>query len=202
MKNSFIWTLIIMNLCIVVSAEEQQDKLEFRLFQDLKAEYKLTDAQTYELLGRTYLHQDKWEKAVIFFDKAVQLNPKLYLSWYNLGLINMDNSEFFFKKAIEANSKFAPSYYWLALYYHKHGRAAESVEHFEGYLKVVDKNEPIEKDRIKAAGNFIKEIKAENTSHNITKGEVGGVSPEKAFNIFVEHLYNCSNALWKVGYSE
>ena len=135
------------------------DDQDMQLFEAVKQEQGLNNAQTYELLGRIYLNQEKWEKAVASFNEAVRLDPKLYLSWYNLGLLHMDNPELYFKKAIEADSKFAPSYYWLALYYYKQGRATESVEYFEGYLKVVNKNDAIEKDRIKAAGNFIKEIK-------------------------------------------
>ncbi|MFC1667656.1 tetratricopeptide repeat protein [Candidatus Omnitrophota bacterium] len=153
-----IMLMVITGLCLNIYAEES---IEQRLFKDLKKEYNLTDAQTYELLGRTYLHRDKWEEAVIFFDKAVQLDPELYLSWYNLGLLHMDNPELYLKKAIEANSKFAPSYYWLALYYSKGDRITESIEYFEEYLKVVDKNDPIEEARIKVAEDYIKGVRLE-----------------------------------------
>jgi len=164
MKNLVgLWLLIVVQ-CMSLYAEEgiisvNWDKQDSQLFEELKKEHKLEDAQAYELLGRAYLHQDFWEKASICFERAAQLNPKLYLSWYNLGLINIDNPELFFKKAIEANPKFAPPYYWLAMYYKQCGKEVESIEYFDRYLKVVDRNDPQEKSRIKVAEDAVKGVK-------------------------------------------
>jgi len=127
------------------------------LFQEIKTKHKLDDAQTYEVLGMAFLKQDFGEKAIICFERAVQLNPTLYLSWYYLGLINIDNPERFFNKAIEANPKFALSYYWLAIYYQQNNKQFESVKFFEKYLQVVDKNDPQEKQRIKVAEEAVEE---------------------------------------------
>jgi len=93
------------------------------------------------------------------------------LSWYNLGLSNMDNPEHYFKNAIKADPGFSPSYYWLASYYCKHKKKTESIDYFERYLQVVNENDPQEKDRIEMARYFIKEMKAGNIDYNSIIGK-------------------------------
>ena len=90
----------------------------------------------------------------------------LCLTWYNRGLSNMDGPESDFKNAIKANSKFAPPYYWLASFYCRAKREEESIEYFEKYLQVVDKNDPQEKDRIEMAGYFIEEMRSGNMDYD------------------------------------
>ncbi len=121
---------------------------ENQLFVELKKQYRLTDAQTYELMGMTHLEMDRVDRAEFYFKKTVTLDPRLYRSWYNLGLINMDNPEIFFKKAIEANRNFAPAHYWLASYYDNCDNRIEATKYFREYLNVVDRNDPLEKQRI------------------------------------------------------
>lgn len=167
MKKYFVITVLMIASCMIIYAEEP-DELDSRLFRELKAEHKLTDAQTYELLGLTYLQEGDSERAAIYFNEAVSLDPILYLSWYNLGLLNMDmdDPEYYFEEAIEVNPEFSPPYYWLASYYCKAKKKTESIKYFEEYLKVADKDDPQEKDRIEMAGYFIKEMKAGNDDYN------------------------------------
>jgi len=94
-------------------------------------------------------------------------DPALCLSWYNLGLSNMNNPERYFKNAIKADPEFSPSYYWLASYYCEHKKKKESIYYFEQYLQVADENDPQEKDRIETAKYFIKEMKAGNVDYNL-----------------------------------
>lgn len=157
-----------LSICLMGYAQGEQDNVDPTLFDQLKAEYHLTDAQTYELLGKVYLKQDKDAEAEEYFNKAVSLDTTLYLSWYNLGLISMDNPEQYFKNAIKANPEFSPPYYWLASYYCKHRKKKEAIEYFEKYLQVADKNE---KDRIEMARCFIKEMKAGNDDYNSIIGK-------------------------------
>ena len=110
----FIILGLLMAKCVSLSAAEKDDSAgwnsqDSELFQEIKTKHKLDDAQTYQVLGMAYLEQDFWEKASFCFERAVQLNSRLYLCWYHLGLIHMDNPEQYFKKAIEINSKFALS---------------------------------------------------------------------------------------------
>lgn len=164
--KKIILLIAIMNICLVGYARGEQDIADPTVFDQLKAEYHLTDAQTYELLGKAYLRQDKDAEAEEYFNKAVSLDPNLYQSWYNLGLLHMDNPERYFKNAIKADPQFSPPYYWLASYYCKSKRKKESIEYFEKFLQVVDENDPQQKDRIEMAGYFIREMKAGNVDYN------------------------------------
>jgi len=83
----------------------------------------------------------------------------------------MDNPEREFKNAIKADPQFSPPYYWLASYYCKAKQKEESIECFEQYLQIVDKNDPQEKDRIEMAGYFIRELKAGNGDYNSIVGK-------------------------------
>lgn len=100
--------------------------------------------------------------------RQAETDPATYLSWYNLGLRDLDNPvcERDFKKAIKANPKFSPPYYWLASYYCEHEKIAQSIDYFEHYLRVADENDPQEKDRIKWAGYFIREMRLGNTDYD------------------------------------
>lgn len=90
----------------------------------------------------------------------------LSMSWYNRGLNNLSNPEREFKNAIKADPKFAPPYYWLAYYFCRVERIKESLEYFEKYLQVADRNDPQEKSRIKTAEHFVKEMRAGNTNYD------------------------------------
>jgi len=164
MKKIFYLVLII-SICFMTYARGEQDETDQAVFSQLKAEYHLTDAQTFELLGKAYLRQDKDAEAEKYFNKAVSLDHTLYLSWYNLGLINMGSPESYFKESIKANPKFAAPLYWLGSFYCKRKMNKESIECFEKYLQVVDKNDSQEKDRIEMAGHFIKDMKAGNMDY-------------------------------------
>ncbi len=149
-KIAIALSIILLSL---TGCANSQDRLDQRLFRELKAEHKLTDAQTYELLGLTYFKLDNSARASLYFKKAVALNSALYLSWYRLGLLHMDNPEHFFKKTIRANPKFAPSHYWLGTWYLNQNRNNEAKAQFDQYLNQVDRNDPIEQSRIKEAEN-------------------------------------------------
>ncbi|MCX5706011.1 MAG: tetratricopeptide repeat protein [Candidatus Omnitrophica bacterium] len=165
---------IIGMVCLCVNAYAQdcggnidRPRVNSELFEELQNRYSLSDSETYELLGRTYLEMDNVKMAEYCFQVAVQLNPSLYLSWYNLGLINMEDPVSYFKKAIKANPKFSPPYYWLGLYYCKSKDNSGSLRYFAQYLNIADKNDPQEKDRIEMAGYIMGEIKAGNIDYDL-----------------------------------
>jgi len=157
--------ILILIFCFNAFAQDAEekvdwDKIEYRLFKELKEQGGKSDAEIHQAIGYALLKTDnQWQRATLHFKKALALDPTLYFSWYNLGLINMDNPDFFFRKAIETNPKFSPSYYWLAMYYKQCGKEVESIEYFDRYLKVVDRNDPQEKGRIKVAEDAVKGVK-------------------------------------------
>ncbi len=160
------YLMIVMSICLTADARGGQDEADPSVFSQLKAEYHLTDAQTFELLGKAYLQKDQDAEAEEYFNKAVSLDPNLYQSWYNLGLLHMENPEHYFKEATRANPKFAAPLYWLSSFYCKRKMSKKSIENFEEFLQVVDKSDPQEKDRIEMAGYFIKEMQSGNVDYN------------------------------------
>jgi tetratricopeptide (TPR) repeat protein len=133
-------------------------KIDEQMFFRLKKEQGVDDAGAYEMLGREYFQEGRYDRADFYLKKSLELNPKLYLSWFYLGLVHMDNPEACLLKAIEFNANFAPSYYWLASYYCKIGKANNAVQYFKKYINVAA-DEPLEKERVEMAKGFINEIK-------------------------------------------
>ncbi|MFN7181713.1 MAG: tetratricopeptide repeat protein [Planctomycetota bacterium] len=164
MKNLIILWLLLAIQCLPLYAQEKNlsanwSKQDSKLFEELKKEHKLDDAQTYQLMGLAFLHQDFWEKASLCLEKAVKLNPKLYISWYYLGLIHINTEEGFnyFKKATEANPDFSPPYYWMAYYKCRARQDKEAITLFQKYLEVAKKDES-ETGRIKVAEEVLQDL--------------------------------------------
>lgn len=136
------------------------DKLGFNLHRELKSTTNKSEAEIHEAMGYTLLKTDnQWERAEVYFKKAVELNPKLYLSWYNLGLIYIDTDEGnnYFKKAMEANPNYPPPYYWLGYTYCRNRKDKEAVPLFKKYLEVA-KNNSNESIRVAFVQKVLKEL--------------------------------------------
>ena len=161
--------LAVFLFCLSVNAENQKEnidwsKIERRLYEDLKEEGNKGEAEIYQIIGYSLMEVDnQWERATVYFKKAVDIDPSLYFSWYNLGLIYIDDEEGceYFKKTIEAKPDFVPPYYWIAYNYCRHYRDIEAIPAWEKYLEVAElKNEVNEQGRINTARKVLKELKS------------------------------------------
>lgn len=142
-------------------AQTGQDDLlntvDAKLLKKLRAQTGRDNAQLYQKLGFSYFKQEEFDRAFLYFNAAVQLNPKLYWSWYYLGLLNLEDAETYFEKAISANVRFAPAYYWLAKTYEKKGEKAEALKALNDYLKVAGSN-PEEAKRVQEAKEMLSRL--------------------------------------------
>jgi len=113
------------------------DAADARFIKRAQAQTGTDKASLYQTLGFSYFRQENFDRAFLYFNAAVQANPRLYWSWYYLALLNLEDAdaETYLKKAIVANQEFAPAYYWLGRYYGKRGMFEEAIRAFEGYLK-------------------------------------------------------------------
>jgi len=114
-------------------------------------------------MGYWLLKSDnQWERAVVHFKKAVELDSKLHMSWYNLGLIYIDSEEGYnyFKKATEANPKFAVPYYWMAYYRCRYREDKKAIPLFQKYLDVANKGDKEESGRIRVAKEALEDLLA------------------------------------------
>jgi tetratricopeptide (TPR) repeat protein len=153
---------VVMLLSATAWAQTSEDDLlntvDAKLLKKLKAETGRDDAQLYQKLGFSYFQQQEFDRAFLYFHAAIQKNPRLYWSWYYLGLLNLEDAETYFKKAIDANGRFAPAYYWLACTYEKKGRKAEAIKCFNDYIKVAG-NDPEEARRVEEAKDMLAKLK-------------------------------------------
>lgn len=153
-----------------VSAEEKEgaanlDKVDAQIIQDIKGQTGKTDAEIYEVLGRVYAAESEEQnpdRAIMYYKKAVGIDPGLFSSWYGLGILMIETEEGneAFRKAIKANPKFAPSYYWLAYNHARVRKDKEALSYFEQYLRVADPKDTEEEGRINVATKAVAELRA------------------------------------------
>jgi tetratricopeptide (TPR) repeat protein len=144
------------------------DSMEEELYSSIKEQGQgHSEAEIEQTMGVGLLDADnQWKRAEKHFKKAINLDPKLYWSWYNLGLIYIDSEVGmeYFRKAIETKPDYAPPYYWLAYNYARDGKFNEAFPTWEKYLKVAksgsNKEIKNEKERIKFATEAVKEIRS------------------------------------------
>ena len=129
-----------------------------------------SEAEIQETMGCVFLKTDnQWKQAAVHLKQAVQLDPKLFKAWYELGLIYMGSEEGdgYFKKSVEANPDFAPSSYWIAYNACRAGRDPAAISYFERYLKVA-KGEG-EAGRIETAQKILKELRSGKPGDEVEK---------------------------------
>ena len=138
------------------------NKMEAQFYSDLKAtQGNHTDATLEQALGFLFLEKNQWQRASIHYKKAVKLDPTLFNSWYNLGLIYIDKEKGneYFKQAIRANPDYPAPYYWLAYNYCKEGKDKEAIPLYKKYVEISTKaGDTKETDRIKNAKKLLKEL--------------------------------------------
>ncbi|MBL7198136.1 MAG: tetratricopeptide repeat protein [Candidatus Omnitrophica bacterium] len=160
-------SLSILILFLITSCVYPQDsgenidwnEVDYYLFNSLKEEFEQGEAEIYQAIGFVHIKQENWKRAATYFKKAVSLNPKLYWSWYNLGLLHIDTEEGnkYLKKAIEADPDYPPPYYWLAYCYCKHRREKQAIKIFKKYLEVAE-DIPSETPRNRRARRILAEL--------------------------------------------
>jgi tetratricopeptide (TPR) repeat protein len=135
------------------------DKIDYNLFQALKEESGQSDAEIYQALGSNHIKHENWERAATYFKKAVSLDPTLYWSWYNLGLLHIDTEagNKYLKKAIDAKPDYPSPYYWLAYTYCKNRKDREAIKIFKEYLELAE-GVPSEDYRYKKAKRILAEL--------------------------------------------
>lgn len=140
-----------------LSAEELK-MAEFLLKQKVAQEPE--NPICYQALGSFYMNVGKLEESEANFKKAVALDPKLCMSWYNLAILRMGDKQGdeYLKGAITYCPDYAPPYYWLAYKYIIYGKDKEAISLLEEYLKVANEQDTDEIGRIEVANKVLKEL--------------------------------------------
>ena len=109
-------------------------------------------------LGDLYARRGDLVKAVYYFQKAVEINPRYADAYHNLGNVNrnMGKTEEAIKsyeKALEINPNIWQSYQNIGAIYYKAQNREKALEYFEKALVLVPDNEGLKK--------IVEELKAE-----------------------------------------
>ena len=168
--------------CSIASAEPVDpaadwSKIEQRMNDDLKTQGGKSEAEIEAAIGHALLMLDnQWERATVHLKRAVELDPKRYMAWYDLGLIYMGSEEGdgYLRKSTEANPSFAPSFYWLGYTACRIGHDKDAIVAFEKYLQVAQGSE--EADRIKVATTLLAELRSGKPGVEVEKIRMPGKS--------------------------
>jgi tetratricopeptide (TPR) repeat protein/uncharacterized RDD family membrane protein YckC len=98
------------------SPEEWKKILESTILRStLSLEIKETDPDELLNQGITFANQGQYDQAIAYFDKAIEINPKLVLAYNNRGIAYKEKGQFDqaisdYNKALEINPGYAPAY--------------------------------------------------------------------------------------------
>lgn len=166
--------LMLLLIPTVSAADESQNidwaKIERQLYIDLKEQGR-EEAQIEEAIGHALLMSDnQWERATVHLKRAVELDPRRFVAWHDLALINIgtDEGDKYFQKSAEANPKFPPNYYWIAYSAVRHRNDQRAISYFEQYLKVA-KGDDQEAGRIEVATAVLEELRSGKPGPKIAK---------------------------------
>jgi tetratricopeptide (TPR) repeat protein len=117
------------------------------------------DAKFFQTLGVGIFNTGDWPLAEFYFKKAVKLDSKLYLSWYCLGVLNIENEEGYnyLKKSTAIKPDFPGSYYWMAYHWIRKGEDKKAISLLNQYLKLA-KDEIKERERMVTANEILQDL--------------------------------------------
>jgi Tfp pilus assembly protein PilF len=112
-------------------------------------------------MGLDYLKEGDYARSKEYLNKAVKLDPKLYWSWYALGLLEIDNPKgyAYLKRSTEENPDFPIPYYWMAYYYCRNNEDRKAVELFKKYIDLAQGSIG-EEDRLSSAREILLELQS------------------------------------------
>ncbi|MEI7661043.1 MAG: tetratricopeptide repeat protein [Bacteroidota bacterium] len=100
-----------------------------------------TFTEGYEQLGLANYRIKNTEEALRCYEKALQLNSKMAITYSNLGIIYFERGDFpkameLYKKAVALDTNFEDGYYNLGSMYGNQGRLDLAVENFKKTLRI------------------------------------------------------------------
>lgn len=97
--------------------------------------------QAYNDLGLTLIHEGKFDEALIYLNKAIEINPRYIVPYNNIGLAYLNKGDTpraieFFTKAIRYKPDYAEAYNNLGLAYARRGDDRTAQRHYERAISV------------------------------------------------------------------
>jgi tetratricopeptide (TPR) repeat protein len=117
-----------------------KDNKDTRQRQYNKAAKKLTASEWYEE-GLALHRKGKWDKAIVDYNKALELNPQYTDAYYNRGICYYKKDEYDkaiadYKKVLELDPQYANAYYGLALTYEAKGEHDKAIADYNKVLEL------------------------------------------------------------------
>ncbi|MFH1288910.1 MAG: tetratricopeptide repeat protein [bacterium] len=102
----------------------------------IEEQKKYKEAECYFFNGIEFFNAKNFEKAIEFFEKAVEVSPEYHQAYYNLGVAYYCNgdkkrAEGFWKKTLDYDSKNPKVFFNLGVLAYKTGKVNEAVSFWE-----------------------------------------------------------------------
>ena len=125
----FLSVLVLINLFIVGCPKPQQQQS------------KMEDVQNYNKLGISYGKKGQYDQAIFYFNKALEINPKIAVVYYNRGLAYDNKSQYDqaisdYTKAIELNQRYADAYYNSGLAYDNKSQYDQAISDYSKTIEI------------------------------------------------------------------
>lgn len=104
---------------------------------------------------------ENYDKAIEYYRKATELNPKNAWTWFNLGVVYVNLKEDekaleSFAKSLELKPDNAWSLAYIGLLLSKHGMQEEALQAYDKAVELAPNNKTIRNSRDKAAAKINK----------------------------------------------
>jgi tetratricopeptide (TPR) repeat protein len=95
--------------------------------------------------GYNALEVKEYDNAILYYQKAIELNPNFFAAYYSLGIAyklkgNFDKAIQSYEKAIELNPNFSDAYYNLGLAYRSKGDLNKAIRSYEKAIELDPKD--------------------------------------------------------------
>jgi len=122
---------------VVEVDSELLEKIE-TIFQNY-AELELDEI--YKNIGNSYYQKGEYEKALEYYQKAININPKHTSAHYNIGIIYQNRNEDdkaleYYQKAININPKYVDAYNNIGIIYQNRNEDDKALEYYQKAINI------------------------------------------------------------------
>lgn len=144
----------------------------------------------YFQLGKESFNNNDLNKALDYFQKAVEINPDFAEAYHNLGIVyyelgNHGNAITELEKAVGLNSNYEKAYYSLALIYYENNDFDNAIINL---LKVIELNPENSNANFDLAVAYVDRFREKESSGSINTGDLEDLKAASAYYLKVVEL--------------
>jgi len=142
LKNTpFVLLTFLAGFYLILTINQNRHWQTPTAFWEHTSKYSSRNPRVYSNLGIIYAEQAKYEKAVLFFKKAIEADPQFEEAYSNLGNVyqsmgKQKEAESLYMKAIEIDPNYARAYNNLATLYHSTGKNDRAIPLYDKAIKI------------------------------------------------------------------